>query len=99
MIGTAAVLSEFYARLYGQYGADSEKVAAELSRVYYKLNETYEIKTSLFGFTKAEVDTRLLVYDLAGNVLFDTSGDAANQVYTQWNDCSSEMRGEYCVRR
>ena len=53
MIDTAAVVSELYARLHGQYGADSEKVAAELSRVYSNLNQTYEIKARLFGFTKS----------------------------------------------
>src|SRR3982750_1529642 len=50
MIDTAAVVSELYARLYGQFGADSEKVAAELSRVYSNLNQTYEIKAPLFWF-------------------------------------------------
>ena len=58
MIDTAAAVSELYARLYGQYGADSEKVAAEFSQVFSNLNETYEIKARLFGFTRAEVDSR-----------------------------------------
>src|SRR5438874_7465414 len=98
MIDTAAVVSEFYARLYGQYGADSEKVAAELSRVYSNLNETYEIKARLFGFTKAEVDTRLLVYDPAGHVIFDTSGVATNQDFSKWADVRHALSGEYGSR-
>jgi two-component system sensor histidine kinase CreC len=98
MIDTAAVVSEFYARLYGQFGADSEKVAAELSRVYSNLNETYEIKARLFGFTKAEVDTRLLVYDPAGHVIFDTRDTATNQDFSKWNDVRHALKGEYGSR-
>jgi two-component system sensor histidine kinase CreC len=98
MIDTAAVVSELYARLYGQFGADSEKVAAELSRVYSNLNETYEIKARLFGFTRAEVDTRLLVYDPAGRVIFDTKGIATSQDFSKWTDVSRALKGEYGSR-
>lgn len=98
MIDTAAVVSEFYARLYGQFGADSAKVAEELSKVYSNLNETYEIKARLFGFTKAEVDTRLLVYDPAGRVLFDTKGVATNQDFSKWTDVRHALNGQYGSR-
>jgi two-component system sensor histidine kinase CreC len=98
MIDTAAVVSEFYAGLYGQFGADSGKVAAELSRVYSNLNETYEIKARLFGFTKAEVDTRLLVYDPGGRVIFDTRGAATNQDFSQWRDVRQALSGQYGSR-
>lgn len=98
MIDTAAVVSELYARLYEQFGADSEKVGAELSRVYSNLNETYEIKARLFGFTKAEVDTRLLVYDPGGRVIFDTKGTATNQDFSQWTDVRHALDGQYGSR-
>jgi two-component system, OmpR family, sensor histidine kinase CreC len=98
MIDTAAAVSELYARLYEQFGADSEKVAAELSRVYSNLNETYEIKARLFGFTRAEVDTRLLVYDPAGRVIFDTKGTATNQDFSKATDVSSALNGKYGSR-
>ena len=98
MIDTAAVVSEFYARLYGQFGADSGKVAAELSRVYSNLNETYEIKARLFGFTKAEVDTRLLVYDPGGRVIFDTKGAATNEDFSKWTDVRHALNGQYGSR-
>jgi two-component system sensor histidine kinase CreC len=98
MIDTAAVVSEFYARLYGQFGTDSAKMAEELSRVYSNLNETYEIKARLFGFTKAEVDTRLLVYDLAGRVLFDTKGAVTNQDFSKWADVRHALNGQYGSR-
>jgi two-component system sensor histidine kinase CreC len=98
MIDTAAVVSELYARLYGQFGADSEKVAAELSRVYSNLNETYEIKARLFDFTRAEVDTRLLVYDPAGRVIFDTKGIATNQDFSKLEDVGHALNGRYGSR-
>ena len=98
MIDTAAVVSELYARLYGQFGADSEKVAAELSRVYSNLNETYEIKARLFGFTRAEVDTRLLVYDPTGRVIFDTQGIATNQDFSTLEDVRQALNGRYGSR-
>ncbi len=98
MIDTAAAVSELYARLYEQYGADSAKVAAELSRVYSNLNETYEIKARLFDFTRAEVDTRLLVYDPAGRVIFDTKGIATNQDFSKETDVSGALKGKYGSR-
>jgi two-component system sensor histidine kinase CreC len=98
MIDTAAVVSELYARLYGEFGADSTKVADELSRVYSNLNETYEIKARLFDFTKAEVDTRLLVYDPTGRVIFDTKGTALNENFSKWTDVSRALKGEYGSR-
>jgi two-component system sensor histidine kinase CreC len=98
MIDTAAVVSELYARLYGQFGADSEKMATELSRVYSNLNETYEIKARLFGFTRAEVDTRLLVYDPGGRVIFDTKGLATNQDFSKLEDVHQALNGRYGSR-
>ena len=98
MIDTAAVVSELYARLYEQFGADSGKVAAELSRLYSNLNETYEIKARLFDFTKAEVDTRLLVYDRGGRVIFDTRGIATNQDFSKWTDVRHALEGQYGSR-
>jgi two-component system sensor histidine kinase CreC len=98
MIDTAAVVSELYARLHGELGADSAKVAEELSKVYSNLNETYEIKARLFGFTRAEVDTRLLVYDPAGRVLFDTKGVATNQDFSKLEDVRHALSGRYGSR-
>jgi two-component system sensor histidine kinase CreC len=73
-------------------------VAAELSRVYSNLNETYEIKARLFGFTKAEVDTRLLVYDPGGRVIFDTRGAATNEDFSKWRDVRQALSGQYGSR-
>ena len=98
MIDTAAVVAELYARLYTQYGADSEKLSGELASVYSNLNETYEIKARLFDFTKAEVDTRLLVFDVSGRVIFDTKALATNQDFSKWTDVHQALSGQYGSR-
>jgi two-component system sensor histidine kinase CreC len=98
MIDTAAVVSELYARLYGLYGADPEKLGSELANVYSNLNETYEIKARLFGFTKAEVDTRLLVFDQTGRVIFDTAGVALHRDFSSWTDVRHALDGKYGSR-
>jgi signal transduction histidine kinase len=98
MIDTAAVVSELYARLHGQFGSDSEKIAGELSRVYSNLNETYEIKARLFDFTRAEVDTRLLAYDPSGRVIFDTKSTATNQDFSRLEDVRQALNGRYGSR-
>jgi two-component system, OmpR family, sensor histidine kinase CreC len=98
MIDTATVVSELYARLYQQFGADSPQLAGELANVYANLNETYQIKARLFGFTRAEVDTRLLVFDRGGKVIFDTTGRATNENFSKWTDVHHALSGEYGSR-
>jgi two-component system sensor histidine kinase CreC len=66
--------------------------------VYSNLNETYEIKARLFDFTRAEVDTRLLVYDPAGRVIFDTRSVATNQDFSKWTDVRHALEGQYGSR-
>ncbi len=73
-------------------------MSAELSSVYSNLNETYEIKARLFDFTKAEVDTRLLVYDPGGRVIFDTKGTATGQDFSKWTDVRHALDGQYGSR-
>lgn len=98
MIDTAAVVTESFARLYKQFGADPVRLGTELGNVYSNLNETYEIKARLFGFTKAEVDTRLLVFDRMGRVIFDTTGAALNQDFSNWADVHRALNGQYGSR-
>ncbi len=62
------------------------------------MNETYEIKARLFDFTRAEVDTRLLVYDPTGRVIFDTLGLATNEDSSKWTDVAQALRGDYGAR-
>jgi two-component system sensor histidine kinase CreC len=98
MIDTAGVVAELYARLYNEYGADPARLGAEFAKVYSNLNESFQIKARLFGSTKSEVDTRLLIFDKSGRVIFDTSGAATNQDFSHWRDVRHALEGQYGSR-
>lgn len=98
MIDTAAVVAELYARLYDEFGADPARLSTEFTKVYANLNETFQIKAHLFGFTKNEVDTRVLVFDRKGVVLFDTAGTATQQDFSKRRDVSHALMGQYGSR-
>lgn len=99
MIDTATVVAELYARLYRQHGADPAALGRELAAVYANLDQGYRIKARLFGFTKAEVDTRLLAYDRGGKLLFDTAkADLPGADHSAWRDVRLALRGEYGAR-
>ena len=98
MIDTAAVVGELYARLYGEFGNDQAKLGAEFAKVSSNLDETYQIKARLFGFSRAEVDTRLLVLDDKGRVLFDTAGIAKNEDFSTRADVHNALQGQYGSR-
>src|SRR5947209_3950767 len=76
MIDTAVVISELYARTLSNVGPDADRLSAEFTDVFSNLKETYPLKARLFEFTKAEVDTRVLLYDRRGRVVFDTASQA-----------------------
>lgn len=98
MIDTAGVVAELYARLYNEFGADPKRLGAEFAKVYSNLNESFQIKARLFGSTKAEVDTRLLIFDRGGRVIFDTAGAATNQDFSRWRDVRHALEGQYGSR-
>lgn len=98
MIDTAGVVAELYARLYDEFGADPEKLGAEFAKDYSNLSESLQIKARLFGSTKSEVDTRLLIYDRAGQVIFDTTGVATKQDFSRWRDVRHALQGQYGSR-
>jgi two-component system, OmpR family, sensor histidine kinase CreC len=77
MIDTASVVAEFYARLQRELPNDPAGLAAGLQRVYARLEQTGEIKARLFAYERGERDTRIVVCDAAGHVLFDTDGPAS----------------------
>jgi two-component system sensor histidine kinase CreC len=98
MIDTAGVVAELYARLYNEFGADPTRLGAEFAKDYSNLNESFQIKARLFGSTKAEVDTRLIIYDRTGRVIFDTAGTATNQDFSHWRDVHHALLGQYGSR-
>ena len=99
MIDTATVVAELYARLIAENGSDAEKLGWELKRVYANLDQTFQIKARLFGFTKNEADTRILAFDREGRVVFDTSNvTAPGEDFSRWIDVHQALRGRYGSR-
>lgn len=99
MIDTATLAAELYARLDAEHGDDPRTLGEELKRVYAHLDQTFQIKARLFGFTKNEVDTRLLFFDRAGRLVFDTDTRArAGADFSQWSDVRTALRGQYGAR-
>jgi two-component system sensor histidine kinase CreC len=52
----------------------------------------------IFGVTKHRVDFRVYVTDTTGRVIFDSTGKASGQDFSQWNDVSRVLKGEYGAR-
>ena len=98
MIDTGVAVSQLYTRIY-ESGGGAEKVAEEFGQVFANLRETLPLKSRLFGYTKNEVDVRLLAYDQTGRVLFDTRNGAANgQDFSKWRDVRAALAGQYGSR-
>ncbi len=72
MIDTAAMAGDVYARLAAETGGDSAQLSARLTRYLADFESYRSAKARLFGFTPEEADTRLIFYDHAGVVLYDT---------------------------
>ena len=99
MIDTATLAAELYARLDAEDGGNPEKLGAELKGVYSNLDQTFQIKARLFGFTKNEVDTRILFFDRQGRIVFDTDNFAqAGADFSRWSDVRAALRGQYGSR-
>src|SRR5919201_6031166 len=62
MIDTAVAVSELYTCIERE-GGGAERVSAEFGKVFENLQGTLPLKSRLFGYTKNEVDVRLLAYD------------------------------------
>ncbi len=72
MIDTAAMAGNFYARLASETGNDPAQTSARLGRYLADFESYRSAKARLFGFTPEEADTRLIFYDRAGRVVYDT---------------------------
>ena len=99
MIDTATIVAELCARLMVDLGDDPQRLGDELRRVFANLDRTYQIKAGLFGFRKNEVDTRFLVFDRTGHIVFDTSkATKIGDDFSSWIDVSEALRGKYGSR-
>lgn len=98
MIDTAVAVSELYRRIEKD-GGDAARVRTEFEKVFTNLQETLPLKSRLFGYTKNEVDVRMLAYDETGHVIFDTESESANgQDFSQWRDVRTALAGQYGSR-
>ncbi|MDR0700851.1 MAG: two-component system sensor histidine kinase CreC [Azoarcus sp.] len=52
----------------------------------------------IFGIKKEQMDFRVYITDLHGKVVFDSEGRATGEDFSQWNDISRALRGEYGAR-
>ena len=99
MIDTASAVAELHARLVSLHGEDPAVLGEQLGQVYANLSQTLEIKARLFGFDKEEVDFRVLVYDRAGHLLFDTRRDVApGSDFSGQPDVAAALAGHYGAR-
>lgn len=99
MIDTAAVIAELYARLLSDHGEDLPPLTREFQRAYSQLNQTYEIKARLFGYSRKEVDTRIIVYDRQGHTIFDTMDQIpAGTDFSSFKDLRAALAGSYGSR-
>lgn len=55
-------------------------------------------EAKIFSLTKTAIDLRVYVVDSAGRVLFDSTGRAQGQDYSQWNDVMRTLAGRYGAR-
>ena len=99
MIDTAVAVSELYTRILSD-PASAANVNAEFSKVFANLQETLPLKSRLFGYTKNEVDLRLLAYDASGRVVFDTdkNNNSLGQEFSKWRDVRAALNGQYGSR-
>jgi hypothetical protein len=99
MIDTGAVIAELYGRMVEQFGLDPKRLSAEFGEVFSNLSDTYPLKARLFGFTRAEVDTRLLLYDGAGRVIYDTRNVIKpGTSFAGFPDVTKALSGQYGSR-
>ncbi len=74
-------------------------MSTEFGEVFANIKETLPLKSRLFGYTKNEVDIRLVAYDEAGHVIFDTDGAKTRGAdFSQWHDVRAALDGKYGSR-
>src|SRR5690606_22533339 len=57
-----------------------------------------DIGADIWGFEKRTGQYRIYVTDARGTVVFDSTGEALGQDYSQWNDVHRTLRGAYGAR-
>ena len=90
---------DLYARLAKETGDDPAQTSARLARYLADFESYRSAKARLFGFTPEEADTRLIFYDHAGVVLYDTLEPAeVGRDQSQKLDVRLALSGRYGSR-
>lgn len=99
MIDTAAMAGDTYARLAAETAGDSAQTSARLAQYLADFESYRSAKARLFGFTPGETDTRLIFYDHAGVVLYDTlESNEVGRDESQRLDVQLALSGQYGSR-
>ncbi len=76
---------------------DGPMQAGELQRAV-AIAQDREFKAQIFTLRKTGVDLRLYITDVAGRVIFDSTGQNTGRDFSRWNDVARTLRGEYGAR-
>jgi len=93
LIDTATLLAEF---------ARADMLAGnaqngELAQAFSHLNQ-HKLSANISGITKSKNEYRVYLTNDKGIVLFDSTGKATGQDYSQWNDVWLTLKGKYGAR-
>ena len=93
LIDTATLLAEF-ARADMLAG---NAQTGELAQAFSHLNQ-HKLSANISGITKSKNEYRVYLTNDKGIVLFDSTGKATGQDYSQWNDVWLTLKGKYGAR-
>ncbi|MDR0634932.1 MAG: two-component system sensor histidine kinase CreC [Azoarcus sp.] len=93
-VDTAHLLAEFAAADLADGRIADGAFAAALAAVAGRR----ELGAAISGIKKDRVDFRVYITDRHGIVVFDSTGRATGEDFSQWNDIARTLRGEYGAR-
>lgn len=94
MIDTAAIAAEFYGQALERGITDP----ARLVPLFSEMRKSLPIKARIFGFTREEMNTRIVFYDQRGRALFDTAGPPSSREVQLTSDLREALTGQYGSR-
>jgi two-component system sensor histidine kinase CreC len=89
LVDTAVLLAEVTALTYPNFKKLSEAISSASKQRF---------SAQIYGLKKEAFDLRVYVTDRNGQVVYDSSGQALGQDYSQWNDVILAMRGAIGTR-
>lgn len=96
LVQTANLLAEMAAREMA-HAQGKETGVAGIESVF-RAYEKRRFDARIYGVLKNEPDLRIYVTDRTGRVVFDSRGRDLGQDYSQWQDVSRTLKGQYGAR-